>query len=187
MIRFAKELVESSTHCPRRQLRSFIMRLDVKEVSYPTRGTFTISRGSRTKVDVVMVEIDDGEHRGRGECTPYARYGESIESVTQQITSCRDALADGMTRAELQAALPSGAARNALDCAFWDIEAKRAGQPAWKLAGLAPPNAEITAYTLSLDTPDAMRAAAAESADPRAGRLDPAIDTRLSTAAGRGR
>jgi len=120
---------------------------------------FTISRGSRTEAKVLTVRVSDGTHQGRGECVPYARYGESLESVTAQIEN----VAVPVDRAGLYA-LPAGAARNALDCALWDLEAKRAGKRAWELAGLPAPGPEITAYTLSLDTPEAMQAQAAKNA-----------------------
>ncbi|WP_415183326.1 N-acetyl-D-Glu racemase DgcA [Phaeovulum sp.] len=118
---------------------------------------FTISRGSRTEARVLTVRVRRGAHEGRGECVPYARYGETIEGVQAQI----EGLPAGITRTVLQGALPPGAARNAVDCALWDLEAKRAGRRAWALAGLPAPEPLITAYTLSLGTPAAMRAAAA--------------------------
>ncbi|MGD9916747.1 MAG: N-acetyl-D-Glu racemase DgcA [Paenirhodobacter sp.] len=122
---------------------------------------FTISRGSRTEAKVLTVKVSRGGITGWGECVPYARYGESLESVTAQI----EALPEGITRAALQDALPPGAARNAVDCALWDLEAKSAGARAWQLAGLAAPRPEVTCFTLSLDTPENMRAAAAKHAD----------------------
>lgn len=121
---------------------------------------FTISRGSRTEAKVLTVRITRGGVTGWGECVPYARYGETLESVTAQI----EALDAGITRAALQGALPAGAARNAVDCALWDLEAKQAGRRVWELAGLARPGPEITAFTLSLDTPENMRAEAAKHA-----------------------
>jgi L-alanine-DL-glutamate epimerase-like enolase superfamily enzyme len=121
---------------------------------------FTISRGSRTEARVVTVTVTRGGVRGRGECVPYARYGETVESVLDQIA----ALPGDIDRAALQGALPPGAARNAVDCALWDWEAKAAGRRVWELAGLAAPGPCVTAYTLSLDTPEAMRAAAAANA-----------------------
>lgn len=121
---------------------------------------FTIARGSRTEAQVLTVVVERGGVRGWGECVPYARYGETLESVTAQI---RD-LPAGIDRAALQAALPAGAARNAVDCALWDLEAKRTGKRVWELAGLKAPGPEITAFTLSLDTPENMRAAAARHA-----------------------
>jgi L-alanine-DL-glutamate epimerase-like enolase superfamily enzyme len=121
---------------------------------------FTISRGSRTEAKVLTVRITRDGVTGWGECVPYARYDETLDSVTAQI----EGLPDGIDRAALQSALPAGAARNAVDCALWDWEAKRAGRRVWELAGLRAPGPEITAYTLSLDTPENMRAAAAKNA-----------------------
>ncbi|MFE3835926.1 N-acetyl-D-Glu racemase DgcA [Pseudogemmobacter sonorensis] len=121
---------------------------------------FTISRGSRTEAKVLTARIARGGAQGWGECVPYARYGETLESVAAQI----EGLAPGITRAGLQRALPAGAARNAVDCALWDLEAKAAGRRAWDLAGLTAPVPMVTAYTLSLDTPEAMRAQAAKHA-----------------------
>ena len=121
---------------------------------------FTISRGSRTEARVLTVRVTRGGVTGWGECVPCARYGETPESVTAQIES----LPPGITRDALQSALPAGAARNAVDCALWDLRAKQTGRRVWQLAGLAEPGPEITAYTLSLDTPETMRAAAAKHA-----------------------
>ncbi len=118
---------------------------------------FTISRGSRTEARVLTVRITRGGVTGWGECVPYARYGETLESVAAQI----EGLPADIDRAALQEALPAGAARNAVDCALWDLEAKTTGKRVWQLAGLPAPGPQITAYTLSLDTPDAMRAQAA--------------------------
>ncbi|WP_264759748.1 N-acetyl-D-Glu racemase DgcA [Thermohalobaculum sediminis] len=140
------------------------MTLVTEVRSFPIAGRFTISRGSRTEAVVVEARLSAGGITGRGECVPYARYGETVESVTAQIEGLRGALTAGLERAGLQAALPAGAARNALDCAFWDLESKRAGRRVWQLAGLPAPGPEITAYTLSLDTPEAMRAKAAQHA-----------------------
>jgi len=141
------------------------IELSVVSESFPTRGTFTISRGSRTASQVVLVELVCDGQTGRGECVPYARYNESIDSVIEQIESCRDALHGGLDREQLQHLLPAGAARNALDCALWDLQARQSGQRVWQLAGIAEPVAEITAYTLSLDTPQAMRRSAEQHAD----------------------
>lgn len=140
------------------------LSLSIADERFPVAGSFTISRGSRTEIRVVTVMLSDGVHAGRGECVPYTRYGETVEGVIETIASMRDALAAGLDRAALQQRLPAGAARNALDCAFWDLEAKRAGLPVWQLAGLAEPSAVETAFTLSLGTPDSMRAAAAANA-----------------------
>ncbi len=134
--------------------------IEVFEESFPLARAFTISRGSRSAAQVLSVRICRDGHKARGECVPYARYGESLDSVRAQI----EALPDGMSRLELQEALPPGAARNAVDCALWDLEAKRAGVPVWRLAGLEPPRPLITAYTLSLDAPEAMEARAREEA-----------------------
>ncbi len=119
--------------------------------------TFTISRGSKTEARVLTVRISRGGFSGWGECVPYARYGETLESVTAQIAG----LPPDITRQALQSALPPGAARNAVDCALWDLAAKTAGQPAWHLAGLPTPKPVQTAYTLSLNTPQIMREQAA--------------------------
>jgi L-alanine-DL-glutamate epimerase-like enolase superfamily enzyme len=120
---------------------------------------FTIARGSRTHADVVRVEIEASGYRGQGECVPYARYGETIESVIAQIEGCT-----ATNRIELAEALPAGAARNALDCAMWDWHGKRLGRRVWDVAELTKPGPEITAFTLSLDTPDKMQAEAAKHA-----------------------
>ncbi len=121
---------------------------------------FTISRGSRSEAKVLSVQLEAGGVRGRGECVPYARYGETLGSVEAQI----EGLPEAFDREALAGMLPPGAARNAVDCALWDLEAKRAGKRVWELAGLPAPGPEITAYTLSLDTPQAMRAQAAKHA-----------------------
>jgi len=139
--------------------------LTIRVERWPIAGRFAISRGAKTQADVIVAEISDGRHRGRGECVPYARYGESVASVERQIGALAGELAAGCDRAKLQALLPPGAARNALDCAFWDLEAKSAGRPVWQLAGLAAPRPLTTAYTLSLASPDDMAAAAAGAAD----------------------
>jgi L-alanine-DL-glutamate epimerase-like enolase superfamily enzyme len=144
-------------------------RLSVRHESWPLSGGFTISRGTRTTAEVVVVELSLGEAdarvaSGRGECVPYARYGESVAGVVAAIESLRARIEDGLDRLGLQRALPAGAARNALDCAFWDLEAKRAGHPVWQLIGASAPAPVTTAYTLSLDTPEAMGRAAAENA-----------------------
>jgi L-alanine-DL-glutamate epimerase-like enolase superfamily enzyme len=138
--------------------------LRVRIERWPIAGSFTISRGAKTEAAVVVAELTDGSHTGRGECVPYARYGETVEGVASVIEGLRPALADGLDRVGLPAALPAGAARNALDCAFWDIEAKRAGLPAHVLAGIAEPRPLVTAYTISLGTPDEMAWAAGQAA-----------------------
>ncbi len=136
------------------------MQLEISRDVFRLAQVFTISRGSRTESRVLTVRVSDGVHRGWGECVPYARYDETLESVEAEIR----ALPGDFSRQSLMELLPAGAARNAVDCALWDLEAKQAGKRAWELAGLPAPGPEITAYTLSLDTPDAMRAQAAENA-----------------------
>lgn len=136
------------------------MTIEVISEAFPLERVFTISRGSRTEAKVLTVRVTRGGVTGWGECVPYARYGESLESVAAQIT----ALQQEVSRFELQEALPAGAARNAVDSALWDLEAKQAGVRVWQLAGLPAPGPEITAYTLSLDTPEAMEAQAREHA-----------------------
>ncbi|EEW24792.1 N-acetyl-D-Glu racemase DgcA [Rhodobacter ferrooxidans] len=128
--------------------------------SFRLTEVFTISRGSKTHAHVLTVRVSRGGITGWAECVPYARYGESLASVTAQIAS----LPPGISRGDLQTALPPGAARNAVDCALWDHAAKAAGQRVWLLAGLPSPRPVLTAFTLSLDTPEAMRAAAARHA-----------------------
>jgi L-alanine-DL-glutamate epimerase-like enolase superfamily enzyme len=141
-------------------------RLQFRVEKWPISGAFTISRGAKTEAAVIVVEISDGPYRGRGECVPYGRYGESLESVGWQIEQTAAAIAEGMDRAALQHALKAGAARNAVDCALWDLEAKRAGSTVPALARLRPPVPVTTAYTLSLDTPENMAAAAKQSSRP---------------------
>ncbi|MGQ4273092.1 N-acetyl-D-Glu racemase DgcA [Terrihabitans sp. B22-R8] len=138
--------------------------VDVDVENWPIAGRFTIARGSRTEAVVVVATIRDESFAGRGECVPYARYGESVESVTAAIQSVAGAIEAGAGREELQTLLPAGAARNALDCALWDLEAKRSGQPAWNLAGQAEPRPVTTAYTISLGSAEEMAAAAARAA-----------------------
>ncbi len=136
------------------------MKLSVTQESFRLAEVFTISRGSRTEAKVVTVRISDGEHEGWGECVPYARYGESLDSVTAEI----EALPSDITRATLQEVLEPGAARNAVDCALWDLEAKRAGKRVWEMLELPAPIPMITAYTLSLASPEEMERSAAKHA-----------------------
>ena len=126
--------------------------ITVQDDVFPLAQVFTISRGSRTQAQVLTVRVARDGHVGVGECVPYARYDETLESVRQEILG----VPADVTRAELQELLPAGAARNALDCALWDLEAKTAGNRVWDLIGMPEPTPEITAYTLSLDTPEAM-------------------------------
>ncbi|MFN3688093.1 N-acetyl-D-Glu racemase DgcA [Salinarimonas sp.] len=132
--------------------------------SFPIAGKFTISRGSRTEAVVVTVTLVEGGATGRGECVPYKRYGESVEGVLAEIERLRGALEAGLDRHRLQEAIGPGAARNAIDCALWDLEAKRTGVPAHVAAGIDRLRPLTTAYTISLDAPDAMREAAEKAA-----------------------
>lgn len=136
------------------------MEISVTPDVFKLAQVFTISRGSRTEAKVLTVRVQNGDHVGWGECVPYARYDETLESVTDEIMG----LPNDITRAALYDLLPAGAARNAVDCALWDLEAKRAGKRAWELAGLTAPGPEITAYTLSLAEPAEMQAQAAKNA-----------------------
>ena len=136
------------------------MSLTINRDVFPLAQVFTISRGSRTEAKVLSVKISRGGVEGRGECVPYARYNETAASVSEQIKS----LPDAFDRQSLYELLPPGAARNAVDCALWDLEAKQSNFRVWQLAGLPAPGPEITAYTLSLDSPEKMRAQAAEHA-----------------------
>jgi L-alanine-DL-glutamate epimerase-like enolase superfamily enzyme len=141
------------------------LRLQIGVERWPLASAFTISRGSKREAVVVVVTLSDGAHTGRGECVPYARYGESVESAVAAIEGCAEAIARGLSREELALLLPAGAARNALDCALWDLEAKQRGTTVAGLRGLAPPRPATTAFTISLDTPEAMAARAAEARD----------------------
>jgi L-alanine-DL-glutamate epimerase-like enolase superfamily enzyme len=134
--------------------------LSVTADTFRLAQVFTIARGSRTEAHVLTVRAFADGVVGQGECVPYARYGETLDSVTEQIKG----LPEGISRQDLQDALPAGAARNAVDCALWHLAAKQTGAPVWQLAGLPAPRPLITAYTLSLDTPENMRAEAAKHA-----------------------
>ncbi len=140
------------------------MELSVQIERWPLANPFSISRGSKTEAVVVTVELREAGHCGRGECVPYARYGETPERVVAAIEALRPALRQGLDRSAFQAAMPAGAARNALDCAFWDIAAKQAGRRVYELAGLPAPKPLKTAYTISLAAPEAMAHAAAHAA-----------------------
>lgn len=137
------------------------MTIQAQMRRYAFDGHFTIARGSRSHVEVVEVTIRRDGVTGSGECVPYGRYGEAVESVLAQIAS----LPQDVTLAQLQLLLPAGAARNGVDCALWDHAAKLSGQPVHALLNLPAPRPLITAFTLSLDTPEAMRAKAAANAD----------------------
>ena len=137
------------------------MTLRVTTDALALREAFTISRGSRTHAEVLRVEITRDGITGQGECVPYARYGETMHSVRAAI----EGVSDSVHRADLSDLLPAGAARNAIDCALWDWRAKAEGKPVWKLAGLSEPGPVLTAYTLSLAAPEAMRDQAARNAE----------------------
>jgi L-Ala-D/L-Glu epimerase / N-acetyl-D-glutamate racemase len=136
------------------------LSLRVSIERWPIRGSFAISRGAKTEAVVVVAELGDGKAVGRGECVPYARYGETVEGVVAAIEALRPRLEAGLTRQDLQHAMPAGAARNAVDCAFWDLQAKQSGRRVHELVGLPTPRPLTTAYTISLRTPDAMAEAA---------------------------
>ena len=136
--------------------------IEARGESWPLREAFVISRGAKTAADVVVATVTDGEHRGRGEAVPYARYGETVEGVLEDIRAVAGRVA---TRADLANHLKPGAALNALDCAFWDLECKRLNVRASQLAGLLPPEAKTTAFTLSLDTPAKMAEKAAHTSN----------------------
>ena len=138
------------------------MELLIQHEKWPIRGTFAISRGTKTEAEVIVVTLRDGEFQGRGECVPYARYGENIENIKQKINSVSAEVEQGLTREKLQQLLPAGAARNALDCALWDLEAKRSGKTIWDLVGIAP-QAKPTMFTISLDAPEKMAERAAQA------------------------
>jgi L-Ala-D/L-Glu epimerase / N-acetyl-D-glutamate racemase len=146
--------------------RSLPISLAVRIEHWPIAGSFTISRGAKTQAAVVVAELSDGHHRGRGECVPYGRYGETVDGVAETIAALTGEITRGLDRGGLQGAMKPGAARNALDCAFWDLAAKRARRPVHELAGLPAPKPLVTAYTISLAEPDIM----AEQAATAAGR-----------------
>ena len=138
--------------------------LEARIERWPIAGSFTISRGAKTEAVTVVAEVSRDGHSGRGECVPYPRYGETPEATLAALQSMQQALQHGLDREALQAAMPAGAARNALDCALLDLEAKIAGQRVWNLLGRPAPRACTTAYTISLGTPETMSAATAKAA-----------------------
>jgi L-Ala-D/L-Glu epimerase len=139
--------------------------LVIARETWPLAAVFTIARGSRTVAEVVTVMLEQDGIVGRGECVPYPRYGESVDGVVAELEAARAAIEANVDRAAVPDILQASAARNALDCASWDLEAKRARKPAWQLAGLAEPQPLVTAYTLSLADPAAMGEAAAAAAN----------------------
>jgi L-alanine-DL-glutamate epimerase-like enolase superfamily enzyme len=140
------------------------MELSVRIERWPIAGAFAISRGSKTEAVAVVAELSDGTHRGRGESVPYARYGETPDGIVAAIEGLRPALRRGLDRAALQGAMTAGTARNALDCAYWDVNAKQTGRRAYDLAGIRAPAPLTTAYTISLSSAAEMAAAAERAA-----------------------
>ena len=138
-----------------------MIRLTIAHESWPIAGAFTISRGSKTTAEVVVVTLEEDGYTGRGECVPYPRYRETVEGVVASLEAARAKIEAGLSHADITNIVKPCAARNALDCALWDLEAKRAKKPVWQLALLQQPHPMVTAYTLSLDTPEAMAKAAA--------------------------
>jgi L-alanine-DL-glutamate epimerase-like enolase superfamily enzyme len=136
------------------------MKIDVSQDSFPLKSAFRISRGSKTTADVVTIKLTRNGVQGWGECVPYPRYGETVESVTEQLQS----VPPHITRADLIETLPAGAARNALDCAIWDVKAKETNRRVWQLANLPKPKPVQTAFTLSLGTVENMTRAATQNA-----------------------
>jgi L-alanine-DL-glutamate epimerase-like enolase superfamily enzyme len=147
--------------------------ISVEAERFPIAGTFTISRGSKTEAEVIACTISQGSHTGRGECVPYKRYGETMNGVRDAIEAMREQIAGGIGQAALLDAMPAGAARNAVDCALWDLEAKIAGKPVASSICAAPPRALETAYTLSLSEPEVMAAQA------RANALRPLLKVKI--------
>jgi L-alanine-DL-glutamate epimerase-like enolase superfamily enzyme len=141
--------------------------LDAKIERWPIEGSFTISRGAKTEAVVVVAEVRQGEVAGRGECVPYPRYGETPEATRAAIIAMKEAVGRGLGREALQSAMPPCAARNALDCALLDLEAKLSGGRIWDRLGRKPPRPCVTAYTISLGSPETMAAAAAKAAHRR--------------------
>ncbi|MGZ2380455.1 N-acetyl-D-Glu racemase DgcA [Rhizobium brockwellii] len=138
--------------------------LDIQMNSFPIAGIFTISRGAKTEAEVITCTLTEAGARGLGECVPYRRYGETMESVFAQIEAARPLVEAGISRRDLLSAMPPGAARNAVDCALWDLEAKQTGDSVAARLGLSAPQPLTTAYTISLGEPEVMAAQAREHA-----------------------
>src|SRR6266545_4618424 len=137
--------------------------IEAREEIWPLKQPFRISRGSRSEARVVVLRVSDGQHTGRGEAVPIARYDQSCVSVLAQIESMEGM--ENLDRQQIQKLLPAGAARNALDCALWDLEAKVSGKRAWELANIPIVPEVETFFTISLDTPAAMATAAKANAN----------------------
>ncbi|KRE89511.1 mandelate racemase [Frateuria sp. Soil773] len=157
-----------------------LRELSIRHCRFPLVAPFRISRGVKHAADVVMVELRQGGKCGRGESVPYGRYGESVASVIDQLEALRAEVMAGMGRDELQARLPPGAARNALDAALWDLEASVGSVPVWAQLARPAPSPLTSALTVGIDTPERMAAAAAEIAD--AGLIKIKLDTHDSAA-----
>jgi L-Ala-D/L-Glu epimerase len=140
------------------------LTLSVRIERWPIAGSFTISRGAKAEAVTVVAEIGQDGLLGRGECVPYPRYSETPDGALAALEATQGAISRGLDRMALQSAMPPCAARNALDCALLDLEAKRSGKRVWDLLGCTPPNASITAYTISLGSPEKMAAATAKAA-----------------------
>jgi L-Ala-D/L-Glu epimerase / N-acetyl-D-glutamate racemase len=141
--------------------------LGVQAESWPLAKAFVIARGSKNSAQVVTVALAAGGKVGRGECVPYTRYGESVDSVISEIEAMRVAIEGGLDRAGLQTVMPAGAARNAIDCALWDLEAKQSGESVYSALGMAPPKVVPSVETISIGAPEVMqRDAAALSSFP---------------------
>ena len=153
------------------------MELSVSIERWPLAGAFTISRGTKTEAVVVVAELSDGTHRGRGECVPYTRYNETPEGVVAALEAMGPAVRRGLDRIALQNAMVPGAARNALDCAYWDVNARQAGRRVYEMAGLVAPRPLVTAYTISLGAAANMAHAA-----ERALRKEPQMHSELPLA-----
>lgn len=143
-----------------RSRKGYVLRKIISTAEqWPVAGTFRISRSSLRQITVVHVEIHDGDHVGYGECRPYSRYDETPHGVIAKINSLGDKL-EGLNTENLPNYLSAGAARNAVDCALWDLKAQKTGQPVAQMLNLFPAQARQTAFTLSIDTPKKMQAAA---------------------------
>jgi L-alanine-DL-glutamate epimerase-like enolase superfamily enzyme len=143
------------------------LTLDVRAEHRPLRRPVAVSGEVITSCDVVVVTLHDGRHAGRGECSPMSRFGHSVAAVSAELDAVRPLLSDGLDHASLQTHMPRGPARNALDCAWWDLEAKRGGRPIWDLLGLACPPSLSTLSTIGLDTPERMATEARARAWPQ--------------------
>ena len=141
------------------------MELFIDQKVWPAAGTFRISRSALTEFHTLWITLKDGDHIGRGACRPYARYGDTVSSVTTQLKDITSHLRTGITPVEIQTLLPPGPARNALDCALWDLYAKINNCPIYELLDIPAPQKRQTAYTLSLDTPENMAEAARNAKD----------------------